>query len=871
VSRFLLPPLVVALFGVVFSLDSSPAQEPKTETKKEPKAAKKSDKKTAQAPVKVREVSATPEKLIRVKKDFKVERLYTVAPTQGSWVAMCVDPKGRLITSDQYGKLYRVTPPGVGGADKIAVEEIPADIGEAQGLVWAFDALYVSVNRGGKYASALYRVRSSKNDDRLDTVDKLRDFTSKGAGEHGPHAVILGPDGKSLYCVAGNHTPLMEMDTTAVPRLWGEDFILPRQWDATGHARGILAPGGWTAKCDKDGKNWELISMGYRNHYDIAFNREGELFTFDSDMEWDMNTPWYRPIRICHSVPGSDFGWRSGTGIYPAYYPDNLPPAADVGQGSPTGIVFGYGAKFPAKYQDSLFLCDWSYGKLYAAHLKPNGSTYTADFEEFLTGTPLPLTDIVINPKDGALYFTIGGRRVTSGLYRVTYVGAESTAPSKGDTTGAAERALRRKLESFYGKKDAQGVEFAFQHLNSPDRYIRWAARTVLEFNDPATYRERVFKEESTNAAFAGMLALLRTGKKDDSDLANRVVERLQRFDVSKLNEADVLDMLRLYELTFIRIGSPSDSLRQKIAERVDSLVPLASSKQITAEAFKLLVYLQVPSAAKKGVDLMSKAPTQEEQMEYALSLRELKAGWTRPLRENYFGWFAKAGTYRGGHSFLGFVNNIKQEAIDHLPAEEKIALKPILEKEIKVENPWVNIKPRPLVKHYTVEELLPVVEKGLQGRDFKHGRQMFGEAKCFNCHRFAGEGGAFGPDLTILSGRYSPRDVLDKVIHPSKVISDQYGAVNIVTTDGRLVTGRIINMFPDKAGTGGVIAVNTDMMDPDKMVKVRQNEIESMEPSKISMMPEGLLDNFTQNEVLDLVAYLLSRGNPNNAMFRKE
>ena len=322
---------------------------------------------------------------------------------------------------------------GRGVIDRTKVEPINVDIGEAQGLLWAFDSLYVVVNRSKKYASGLYQVRSSKGDDQLDKVEKLLDIP--GGGEHGPHAVLLGPDGKSLYVVAGNHTKLIKTDASLVPRLWGEDFILPRQWDASGHAVGILAPGGWICKTDPDGKKWELVSMGYRNCYDMAFNRDGELFTYDSDMEWDFNTPWYRPTRLCHAVDGSEFGWRSGTGIYPVYYPDNLSPGVNIGPGSPTGMTFGYGAKFPAKYQDALFMCDWSYGKLYAVHLKPEGSTYTGEFEEFLSGIPMPLTDVVISPVDGAMYITIGGRNPMSGLYRVTYTGGESTALSKGDAT----------------------------------------------------------------------------------------------------------------------------------------------------------------------------------------------------------------------------------------------------------------------------------------------------------------------------------------------------------------------------------------------------------------------------------------------------
>src|SRR5690606_33414312 len=105
-----------------------------------------------------------------------------------------------------------------------------------------------------------------------------------------------------------------------------------------------------------------------------------------------------------------EFGWRYGTGKWPAYFVDSLGAVVDIGLGSPTGISFGTGAKFPEKYQRALYLCDWTYGKLYAVHLRPLGSTYTADFELFVSGKPFPLTDVVIN-HDGAMYLTIGGRK----------------------------------------------------------------------------------------------------------------------------------------------------------------------------------------------------------------------------------------------------------------------------------------------------------------------------------------------------------------------------------------------------------------------------------------------------------------------------
>ena len=384
----------------------------------------------AAAPLK--EPKATPAESLKVAKGFKVDLLYSVPKgEQGSWVNMCVDPNGRLIVSDQYGSLYRVTLPAIDSSNELHIERIDVEIGEAQGLLWAFDSLYVSVNRGQKYASGLYRVRDTDGDDNLDTVETLR--TLNGGGEHGPHAVLQHPDGKSLVIVCGNGTELTDISSSRLPS-WDEDLLLPR---VKGRFMvGKRAPGGCIYKIDPDGKNWELLAAGFRNQFDAAFDTEGELFAYDADMEWDINAPWYRPTRLCHVVSGAEFGWRSSAGKWPVHYADSVPPVVNIGPGSPTGVCFGYGAAFPAKYQQALYACDWSYGKLYAVHLKPNGATFTADLEEFITGTPLPLTDIVVNPVDGAMYFAIGGRKVQSGLYRVTH---EQTIAANQMITSAKE------------------------------------------------------------------------------------------------------------------------------------------------------------------------------------------------------------------------------------------------------------------------------------------------------------------------------------------------------------------------------------------------------------------------------------------------
>src|SRR4051812_45723103 len=326
---------------------------------------------------------------------FQVERIYFVPKEKyGSWVSITTDPKGRLICSDQEKKgLYRITPGKVGTDESSKVEKLDLNITAAQGLLFAFDSLYVSVNGGP--GSGLLRISYDAKPDPLGEVKKLKEI--KGGGEHGPHALRLSPDGKSILWVCGNHTlPPENFEQSRLPKNWGEDHLLPRQWDANGHARGILAPGGWVAKTDPEGKHFEIVTSGYRNTYDFALNADGEMFCYDADMEWDFGAPWYRPTRVVHATSGSEFGWRSGTGKWPAYYIDSLPPMVDIGPGSPVGVEFGYGTKFPAKYQKALFILDWTFGTIWALHLEPSGSTYKAARTEFVGRTPLPLTDATV-------------------------------------------------------------------------------------------------------------------------------------------------------------------------------------------------------------------------------------------------------------------------------------------------------------------------------------------------------------------------------------------------------------------------------------------------------------------------------------------
>lgn len=819
--------------------------------------------------------------LFTVLPGFQVERLFIVPRDQlGSWVSIAFDDRGRLLASDQEGKgLCRITPPPVGGDEPTRVEHLDLPITAAQGLLHAFGSLYLSVNGGP--GSGLYRAR----DGRATKLHPLR-----GGGEHGPHALRLGPEGKSIYVICGNFTDLPEkLDASRVPRNWGEDLPLPRMWDANGFAVGRLAPGGWIARTDPDGKTWDLFSTGYRNPYRMAFNADGELFAYDADMEWDMGTPWYRPTRVVHATSGSEFGWRSGSGKWPPYYVDSLPPVLDIGPGSPVGMTFGYGAKFPARYQRALFLCDWTFGTIHALHLEPQGSTYRATREELLARTALPLTDVAVGP-DGALYFTIGGRGTQSELFRVTYVGTEPTGPVEyHDARGAELRTLRHQLEQQHAPaaEPEKVVAFVYPDLGHPDRFIRYAARVALEHQPPALWQERILAEQDPERLITGAVALARQGNKA---LQGRLLAALDRLDLGALPESEQLELLRAYELAFTRMGEPDAPTASRLARKFDALFP-AATDPLNRELCSLLVYLKSPAVIGKAIALMRQESKQTaaekldellarnrgygdtvartlangadlQKFHYAFVLRNVHDGWTWEQRQFYFRWLNEARKHSGGASFQGFINNIEKDAFDNATDAERLAIEaaglrqPFRMKELP--------KPKGPGHDWKTDALVRFAGPRLVGRDFKNGQKMFAAARCVVCHRCNGEGGATGPDLTQAAGRFNLHDLVESIVEPSKVISDQYKASVVTLASGKLYTGRVVNETKDR------LTIVIDPEDSTKVVTVKRTEVDEVKPSPVSLMPADLLKALNDNEVLDLLAYLLSRGDPNQPMFRR-
>lgn len=187
----------------------------------------------------------------------------------------------------------------------------------------------------------------------------------------------------------------------------------------------ITLEGGGVVRMRLDGTQLEVVSSGTRNHLDVAMDRLDNIFTYDNT---DDGLGWW--TRFTHHVPTGYYG-------YPYDYlthPDrHLPHASEHGGGSPCGADCYREAVWPEKYNDTPFFCEWGKGKIQCFHLRPQGATFTARIEDFMTregGGEFRPVDLCFSPDGKHMYvadWNFSGwtqPKAAGRLFRVTYVGA---------------------------------------------------------------------------------------------------------------------------------------------------------------------------------------------------------------------------------------------------------------------------------------------------------------------------------------------------------------------------------------------------------------------------------------------------------------
>jgi putative heme-binding domain-containing protein len=169
--------------------------------------------------------------------------------------------------------------------------------------------------------------------------------------------------------------------------------------------------------------------------------------------------------------------------------------------------------------------------------------------------------------------------------------------------------------------------------------------------------------------------------------------------------------------------------------------------------------------------------------------------------------------------------------------------------------------------KEWKVDELLPAVADLGGGHDWNTGREVFRKAGCGLCHAFASEseGTGLAPDLTGVGASYPREFILRSIIEPSATINGRFFHTKFTLKNGDVVTGSVVEVVDKK------ILVAPVMMNPQATVAIAEADVKSEEPSTVSPMPAGLLNELTKEQIVELMAFLDAGGEKSAAVYKKK
>ena len=159
-------------------------------------------------------------------------------------------------------------------------------------------------------------------------------------------------------------------------------------------------------------------------------------------------------------------------------------------------------------------------------------------------------------------------------------------------------------------------------------------------------------------------------------------------------------------------------------------------------------------------------------------------------------------------------------------------------------------------------EDLASAVATMEHGRSFGNAKQLFTVANCSACHKLNGVGQEIGPDLAKLDPKFKAVDILAEILDPSKQINEKFQTYLFELVSGKIITGLILEENDD------IVKVIENPLAKADPILIKKSEIDAREKSPTSIMPKGLLEKLTRDEILDLIAYITARGDKDNMLF---
>jgi putative heme-binding domain-containing protein len=348
------------------------------------------------------------------------------------------------------------------------------------------------------------------------------------------------------------------------------------------------------------------------------------------------------------------------------------------------------------------------------------------------------------------------------------------------------------------------------------------------------------------------------------------IKSQLALLQTPSLSVDDKLRALRVFQLAVLETKTVTPALKKQTHSALIAQFP-SNDERLNRQLANTLAWAGQPAAIAKILAAMPKDNTNTQlQLHYAHALRVVKDGWTPAQKTQMMDWYAKAITWRGGASFPGFINLLFDASLQTFtPEEKKLAYEkvpqfaPLTEQELAAaaqraatqragQQRPANARARGVLaisKEELAEELIFTPQR--QPPSAEAGREAY-EKVCSACHRFGAIGTDIGPDLTTLNSRFQKKDIVESILWPSKVISDQYDVTMVQTKDGKAFAGFVVRE------EGGKLVMRTaDTVG--RSFEVEATNIKSKDKSPVSMMPEGLVDEFSLGQIHGLIKFLQS------------
>ena len=791
-----------------------------------------------------------------------------------------VDPQGSLGKEPGFGKVLRcIDTDGDGQADKtnvFAEMDHPRGLFYDNGSLWVLHPPLLSVFH---------------DDDRDGTADRsdilisgitTDELHNRGA-DHTTNGIRVGIDGW-IYIAVG-------------------DFGFTEAKGADG--RVIAKRGGGILRVRPDGTEMEIHNWGQRNILDVCIDPFMNIFTRDNTNDgggWD--------IRLSHVLQSGEYGYPS---LYLNFTEESLPPLADYGGGSGCGAMFVHDLRWPTPFANAVYTCDWGTSEVYIHNLPANGPTFDAHQEVFLK-IPRP-TDIDIDGS-GRMYVTSwkNGKFAYSGpdvgfVAQITPI--DFTPKPFPDLNDASDEQLIEFLAhpsavyrlhsqwEFLRRKvtpdNLSRLLMLAQSPTTPD-YGRVAAIYTLKqaipaanqmliqtMKDPAVREYAIRAVTDRRSQLEGLNAELFTPllKDEDPRVRGQALIALGRLGDPAAGKYILPLTVRndaypkpteepLYKQPDPGRVIPHLAVRALQACNASEACLEAIGGPYSDGAFWALKYIHTPDAVNGLIRKLSRTQNDSIRQQIVNTLirlyfqeGEYKGGWwgTRPDRTGpYFDrqkWSSTASiekvikTYVEDASKSAFDITVAELArhkveIPGLPTADAIAEKRAM--DMPIELPKSDPDNPNQIANLQLDKVLERADAS--SGDPAKGLELFKQQLCVSCHTTADGQNPKGPHMVDIGKRYKKNELLESVLKPSAKIAQGFDTYAFITVEGKQVSGFVTSESADSVQVRQADGVS---------VKIMTEDIEVRRKLEGSMMPKGLVNNLTPEQLADLIAYLQS------------